>query len=570
VFNARITFSPNVLNETKVQWAQRSYDFQPIVSEPTLEVTNLIIMGKTTSDMDFYKEDRWQASSNLTVVHGSHQFKMGVDFNSIKDDAGWNLFLPARIIFPNLNAFLAFSPVVFWWPVLQGAPPPVFDVPFDSPVPDTWPADATHFDLDFTSIGGFVQDQWNATSKLTVNYGVRYDLESYPDRFISKQDTNNIQPRVGLAYAYSRKGVVRAGFGIFTDRLVSSVGQVFTATDWSSRGDAANAIRLFPTVARVPGRFRQTTVAGPGAPAAAVLFLTTGRTPASGATSLTDNMNSELVNPYSYQASAQIAQELGDGFAISASFLVVKGRELPGHGANLNAVQTGTLSTGKPIIGGRQFAELGNFHVTDNIGYSNYYGGTLELRRQFRGGLGFTASYTLAQAKTNVESVTNLGDFPDGPDLSHEDGFSRQHVRHRGTLSFVSQVPKDVAVLGDMKFAALVTADSGRLFTVFAGADANLDGNPNADRVGLLPRNSLQGPSYFSVDLRVAREFPLSGRVRGEISVDVFNVFNRTNIRDLNTVWGSFNPDVPPIASFNTPRDVFNPRQAQLGLKVRF
>ena len=68
----------------------------------------------------------------------------------------------------------------------------------------------------------------------------------------------------------------------------------------------------------------------------------------------------------------------------------------------------------------------------------------------------------------------------------------------------------------------------------------------------------------------MAREFGLGGHARGEVSVDVFNVFNRTNIRDLNTVWGSFDPNVAPIASFDTPRDVFNPRQAQLGLKVRF
>lgn len=570
VVNARITFSPSVLNETRVQWASRSYDYQPIVAEPTLEITNLIIMGKTTSDMDFYKESRWQGSSNMVFLSGGHQVKVGVDYNSIQDEAGWNLFLPARIIFPNMNAFLSFTPVVFWWPVLVGAPRPSFPVPFTDPLPPQWPDEATRFDLDYSSIGAFVQDQWRVNPKLTLNYGVRYDLESYPDRFVTKRDTNNFQPRVGIAYAYRPDGVVRVGFGIFHDRLVSSVGQVFTATDWSSRGDSPNAPLLFPNVARIAGRFRQTTVAGPGAPAAAVTFLTTGQVPASGATSLTDNMSSELVNPFSYQGSVQIAQDVGGGFAVSASYLFVKGRDLPGHGANLNAVRTGTLSTGKPIIAGRQFAELGNFHVTDNIGYSNYHGGTLELRKQFRGSIGFTASYTLAQAETNVESVTNLGDFPDGPDMSQEDGFSRQHVRHRGTLSFVSQVPKDVPVLGDFKFAALATVESGRLFTEFVGADANGDGNPNADRVGLLPRNSLEGPGYRSLDLRVAREFPLGARVRGEISVDVFNVFNHTNIRDLNTVWGSFDPNVPPIASFDTPRDVFNPRQAQIGLKVRF
>ena len=569
VLNARVTFSPSILNETRLQWARRSYDFQPIVAEPTLEITNLIIMGKTTSDMDFYKESRWQGSSSLLFLSGGHQLKVGVDVNSIHDEAGWNLFLPARIIFPNLNAFLSFTPAVFWWPVLVGQPHPGFDVPFTDPLPDAW-GDATQFELDHSSIGAFVQDQWSVTPKLKLNYGVRYDLESYPDGFITKKDTNNVQPRVGLAYAYRPDGVVRAGFGIFHDRLASSVGQLFTAVDWSSRGDSPNAIRLFPTVARIPGRFRQTTVGGPGAPAAAMTFLTTGRVPAAGATSLTDNMNSELVNPFSYQASAQVAQEIGNGFALSLSYLYVKGKDLPGHTANLNAVRTGTLSTGKPIIAGRQFPELGNFHVTDNIGTSSYHGGTVELKKQFRGGVGFTASYTLAQARTNLESVTNLGDFPDGPDFSMEDGFSRQHVRHRGTLSFVSQVPKDVAVVGDFKFAALVTVESGRRFTVFVGADANGDGNPNADRVGLLQRNSLQGPGYRSVDVRVAREFPLGARVRGEVSVDVFNVFDRTNVRDLNTVWGSFDPNVPPIASFNTPRDVFNPRQAQVGLKVRF
>jgi outer membrane receptor protein involved in Fe transport len=569
VLNASFVFSPKLLNETRLQWARRSYDFNPIVAEPTLEVTNLILMGKTTSDMDFYRETRWQASTSMLAVSGSHQLKFGLDVNSIKDTAQWDLFFPARIIFPNLNAFLSFTPAVFWWPVLSGSTHPGFDVPFDNAVPDPW-GGSTQFDFDYSSFGVFAQDQWTVTPKLTVNYGLRYDLENYPQPFITKKDRNNFQPRVGLAYAYSPRGVVRAGFGVFSDRLVSSVGQVFTASLWSSRGDSPNALLLFPDVARIPGRFRQTTVGGPGATPAAITFLTTGQVPASGATSLTDNMSSVLENPYSYQASAQISQELGSGLAVTVSWLHVQAKQMPGHGANLNAVQTGTLSTGKPIIAGRRFAELGNFHVTDNIGHSKYNGGTLELKKQFTGRIGFTASYTLADATTNVESVTNLGDFPDGPDMSQEEALSRQHVRHRGTLSFLSQVPRDVPVLGDFKFAVLATLESGRFFTIFAGADANGDGNPNADRLGLESRNSLEGPSYRSVDVRVAREFALGSRARAEISVDVFNLFNRTNIRDLNTVWGSFNPAVPAIASFNTPRDVFNPRQAQLGLKVRF
>jgi outer membrane receptor protein involved in Fe transport len=504
----------------------------------------------------------------MLFVGGGHQFKFGVDWNSIQDEAQWDLFFPARIIFPNLNAFLAFTPVVFWWPVLTDATHPGFTLPFTDPVPAAW-QDQTLFDLDHDSVGVFAQDQWTVSSKLTLNYGVRYDTESYPGGSVARKDNDNVQPRVGLAYAYSPRGVLRAGFGLFTDRLVSSVGQVFTAAQWSSRGDQPSALILFPDVANIRGRFRQTTVAGPGAPAAAVNFLTTGRVPATGVTSLTDNMSADIVCPFSYQASVQWAQELGAGLAFSASYLYVEAKDLLGHTANLNAIQTGTLATGKPIYAGRRYAELGNFHVIDNVGTSKYHGATFELKKQFSHGIGFTASYTLAESRSDVDSVTNLGDLPESP-VSNEEALSRQHVHHRATFSFMSRVPKHVAVLGDFKFAALVSLESGRFFTVFTGADSNGDGNPNSDRHGTLDRNTLEGPTYRSVDVRVAREFPLGGRVRGELGVDVFNLFDRTNVRDLNTVWGSFDPNVAPIASFNTPRDVFNPRQAQIGLKVRF
>jgi len=234
-------------------------------------------------------------------------------------------------------------------------------------------------------------------------------------------------------------------------------------------------------------------------------------------------------------------------------------------------VQTGTIAaTGEPIVAGRRFPELGNFHVTDNIGRSTHHGGTIELRRPVTHGVGFTASYTLSHTMANVESITNLGDFPEYLDLAKEESLSRQHVKHRGTFAFMSEVPKSVSVLGGLRFAALLTASSGRFFTVFVGADANGDGNPNADRVGTLGKNTLEGPGYASVDVRLAREIGLGARAKAEVSVDVFNLFNRVNVKDLNTVWGNVDPNVPAIPSFNTPREVFNPRQAQIGLRLRF
>src|SRR5262245_15429988 len=60
----------NVVNEARVQWARRSFDFTPVIKEPDLEVSNLLITGKTTSDVDFYSESRLQLSDNLSVVSG--------------------------------------------------------------------------------------------------------------------------------------------------------------------------------------------------------------------------------------------------------------------------------------------------------------------------------------------------------------------------------------------------------------------------------------------------------------------------------------------------------------------
>jgi hypothetical protein len=383
VANLTSTFSPKVLNEARVQWARRSYDFQATVNEPALEISNLIIMGKTTSDMDFYEETRFQATDSLLFIAGDHQIKGGADFNQVDDVAGWNLFFPARIIFPNLTAYANFVPVVFWWPTLKDDPErPVYDTSWDEAVPSQWQDDTT-FDGSHRLLGFFVQDQWKATPKLTLTYGVRYDIESYPKPYIQEQDRDNFQPRVGIAYAYSPRGVVRAGYGIFTDRLASSVGQLLTASGWSSRGDLPGAQAVFPGVAPVRGRFFQNTVAGPAAPPAALAFLTTGRVPAATGTGLADNMDGNLQNPYSRQASFQISHELG-GVALSASYLYVGARELPIHGSNLNAVQTGATAAGKPVFRARRDPTLGDFFVTTNQGFSTYHGATFEVRSASR------------------------------------------------------------------------------------------------------------------------------------------------------------------------------------------
>ena len=73
-------------------------------------------------------------------------------------------------------------------------------------------------DFPVTTVGGFVQDHWSFARQLTVDLGACYDFEHLPAGF--NQDTNNVSPRIGLAWSPSAKWVFRAGYGVFFDRHV--------------------------------------------------------------------------------------------------------------------------------------------------------------------------------------------------------------------------------------------------------------------------------------------------------------------------------------------------------------
>lgn len=560
-------FSSALVNEARFQGAYRTFDFPSVLKEPALEIANFIIMGKSTSDVDYYSERRFQFSDSLTRIAWSHQIKAGLDLNFLRNTSQWHLFFPARIIFPSLAAFQSFTPVVFWWPYLLTSPTyPGISPGWTTDVPDAW-RDQTGFEMNSSSYGFFVQDQWQASSRLSLTYGLRYDFEIHPSEFITERDFDNLQPRVGAAFAYSRRGVVRAGYGLFHDRLASSTGQLFNATLWSSAGSLPNAQRLFPTIAPLVPRFQQRTVAGPAAPAAARAFLTTGQVPVTSTIGLADTLDGAIRTPYSHQASAQISHEVGGGIAVSAGYLYLGARDVLGHTGNLNAFQTGVLATGKPILSGRTYPEVGALFVQTNTGRSTYHGATLEVERRLSGGLGFHGSYTLSRVRNNVDSLANLADIPESRDIEGEMALSRQDVRHRFTLTAMTQVPAGI------RFSGLVSLESGRPFNIFSGADSNADGNPNSDRPGTIGRNAYEGPGYASLDLRVAREFPASTGTRLELMLDVFNLFNRANVKDINTVWGGIdypNTPPPPQLGFGSARDVFNPRQVQFAAKVRF
>jgi len=574
----------NKVNEARVQWARRSFDFPSVLKEPDLEVSNLLLTGKSTSDPDFYRESRLQISDSFSYTRASHALKLGADFNNIRDATEWDLFFPARVIFTNLGGagptFFNHTPVVFWWKVPNGTAQGVTTpVPFTQAVPAQYQP-LTIMKFDHNTYGLFGQDEWKATSKVTLTYGLRYDFETHPDDIVLREDLNNFQPRLGLAYALSQRTVVRAGFGIFSDRIASSgIGQMIGPPIFSSTGYLPNSQVLYPGIPPVRGRFINPTARGPVlAPPATLTFTTTGRVPPTPMVGgvinpgLNGNVSGSLRTPYAKKASVEFSREIGGGVAVSLRYLYVHALKLLAPTGMLNGVQTGTQPSGEPIFGARRFPELGDFFVFDNGGYSIFNGGSFELQKRFARGFSFHSSYTYSQTISNTESVAATNDFPEHPDRNLERALSRQHARHRYTLAFVSQVPRSVPLLGDFRFSSIFTAQSGRFFTVFDGSDANLDGNPTSDRPGALGRNTLEGPGFAGFDLRIAREVRIAERIRAEFTFDFFNLPNLVNITDLNTLYGGTDLSLPPnpVLGFGTPRDVANPRQIQYGVKLKF
>jgi Carboxypeptidase regulatory-like domain/TonB dependent receptor len=610
--------SSRAVNEAKVQWARRSFGYAPITSEPAFEISNLLLLGKTYSDFDFYRESRVQVSDSVWDELRGHAIKAGVDFNRLIDDSTWDLFFPARSIFPSLNALLSLGPgsnspangpVVFWWPFLTGASSqPPYNTFWNSAVPSAW-QNATRFHFPYNSYGLFAQDQWRATPRISVAYGLRWDFETYPSPFVTRNDLSNFQPRIGLAYAPTSATVVRAGFGIFTDRVAGSVGQVFNVAQDTSRGDLPGASTLFPGVAPVPGVFYQGTITpaqGLGAPTAAALnLLETGAVPQPSCLSesppgcsanLSVNKDGAQHNPYAYHSSLQVTHQASKDVVFSAGYLFVRAPNLLAISTNLNApLSEATLPDGTPIYSSNLlYPALGDFFVSYNGGFSDYNGGTLEVQKRMGGNLGFGGSYTYSKTISNVDSISNLGDFPQ-TSLSLEKSLSRQDMRHRFVLSFTSTAPDRVRVLRGTQFNGLITVQSGTPYTIYAGNDLNNDGNPLNDRPGYpagspgcpagcpLGRNSYIGPGFGAADLRVGRSFKLKEQARLELTVDAFNAFNRTNIKDLNTTCGSGNilacPNAAPQPSpagftlpvlLFSPRDVFNAREVQFAAKLKF
>ena len=266
------TLGTSKVNEFRFQYARRglSYFYNtkiPSGADPAVNIPGFAYFGREPYSYIQRTEKRYQFTDNFSWSIGRHATKFGGDFNYLPLKATFTVnyggvydfgSLAASNALPTADYGLLVSALPANFPIAGLSPVQAygFGVPGDFIQGLGSPSDS----FSNKPLGLFWQDSWRVNHKLTVNYGVRYDVE-FPPKFKPPQglalpayqalglqkgiqaDKNNIQPRLGVAWDPKGDGktVVRASFGMFYDHPLLGLYFLGDASDGSSSGQLAFA-----------------------------------------------------------------------------------------------------------------------------------------------------------------------------------------------------------------------------------------------------------------------------------------------------------------------------------------
>ena len=197
----------------------------------------------------------------------------------------------------------------------------------------------------------------------------------------------------------------------------------------------------------------------------------------------------------------------------------------------------------------------GLLDYNNNVANAVYHGLTLTALERLGKYFNLTANYTYSHTIDNGNFTTFINLPPNQFDYASERANSNQDARHHFVTNFTVDAPQN-SFLRNFEFSSIVTLQSGRPFTLFAGQNTFGDvAGLSTDRVGgapvgsacssvtncstIISRNTYVGDPLYSWDLRLSRSFPLTERVRMNLAVDAFNVLNRGNVDEVNSIYGS-------------------------------
>ncbi len=593
------------LNEARVQIGRDFEAQEPNAPGPSTTVSGGIAFGMANflPRPKYPDEKRFQVIDNLTWYSGAHSVKLGVDINYVRENLV-NLFQGGGVYsYSGLNAIASDCPIGS-----AGCTPiAANERRHYSTFTQAFDLRGSGFagDIFFTTTdyNAFVQDTWRVNNLLTLNLGLRWEYQqfpqpgdtevrgvaftgnpAYPQTTSFNQDKNNFGPRIGFTYDVdgSHKTVVRGGWGIYYGRSSNSV---------ISSALTNNGV-TFATYSFNPS--------SPGAPQYPNVF---SEAPSgTGARPSIQFLSPDLERPQIYMSEITVDRLIGTDITVSASYLNSLGRHLPTFPdrnlpdptATVEYVVDGQSRGTFPFYrGARPDPSINNaIEVADTV-ESTYHALVLQANKRFRNGLLFNANYTLSKSEdTGQNSTTFISNFStlyDPRDNELEKGPSAFDRRHRfvasfhyapdflygiqigGTGTFESGLPLTATITGSLSSATGATATN------------TTNGSGASNRSPFDTRNGFRRDGRKTIDLRLSKRFDLGGRRQLQVLWESFNIFNFVNYTGFSSLKyrvasSSYNAaankatvNLTEVADFGLPTSasntLFGPRDMQFGIK---
>ena len=558
-------------------------------------------LGATEPGVNMH-ENKIQIRDDLTMNRGHHEIKAGGEFmlpmELVFFSSNFAGTLDATLLTPSAST-LALFPV--WndaktWNIAALSPSVrSFSQSFGSPnVHCADPGHPKDCRRKKPQYAGWIQDNWQATSQLTLNLGLRWDfaldgmgndVEFLPFKPKTGQEWNKWGPRVGFAYALTPQTVVRGGFGKFWATVLDGYSQ-------STVGPLGKADITVLNDGRANFAIDPFNVAGGG-------HVPTYEELVSPASKLVRDIPGSAGlaignTSFSYQTSLGLQRQIGSATSVQADWVWMRSEnERNLRNVNLTFNPATGINNPYTTVSTRPFQNYGlvMFDVPD--GYSNLQSLNLGATKRFAQSWQASATYTLSYYKDfintwglfpgcqNVFTIPGSSDctvpVTTAPDYTGVYGYGAASAtnggqsadqRHRAVLNGIWQLPYDLQVSG------LYFYGSGTLFVTQYGTDVRNSGRGSAGTdtgrfrrdLTVMPRNGFRGKPLHRVDMRLQKGIRLPGRTRIDGQLEVFNLFNHRNYGTYTVIETS--PAFGQPAQ-NTAVE-YQPRMMQLGLRLSF
>jgi hypothetical protein len=501
------TLSPRAVNETRGQFWNSNLQAPPSdLIGPAVSISGVASFGTLSGSPTARLNKLTQIADNFSYQAGAHAIRVGAEFLYNDDTITYPRSYRGSYSFSSLAAFLA-------------------GTYNNSGFTQTFNTSTIH--QTNPNVGFFAQDEWKVNDRLTLNLGLRYDLQFL--RSIAT-DTNNVSPRSGFAWTPfpSRKTVIRGGYGLFYDRVPLRA--------------LANAL-LSANNTIDPANLSQISISLSPAQAGAPVFpnILSGLTIPAGVLFNYSTMDTHMQNAYSEQGSFEIEQQLSGKSTISAGYQHVRGLHLiisvNQNVPSCTAAGTNNGCRPNPLIGNdSQYSSLADSHY-DALFVSF-------VQRPVKWG-NYRISYTYSKALDNVGEFffsAPINNFNIWQDNGRSDDDQRQRLVLDGSVH--SPMSKASTVWDRLSHGftlnALFQYYSPLPFNITTGSQT-IQGTTARPTINgaYINRNAGEGFDFLSLGARLSRSFQLTERLRMEVLAEGFNLTNHVNGVSLNGTFGT-------------------------------